>query len=310
MYTLVTGASGLLGSHLLASAIADGRPVRATSRSIRKRSWLEASGCRVEHWPLDLTGTDTIPDEMLEGVDAVIHCAASVNAAAGFSQEIRDTNVFGTQRLFEKAIAAGVTRWIQISSTAAGIESGAVRSTAYGLSKAEIDRWLADRQGETQLLFVEPGYMLGRWDSRPSSGAVFFWLRFKRMSHFVECEKNFVAAEDVARGIWQALDNDATGRYQLGGVNARISAFIEEACAAMAIDKTVFREVPASAVDGEGGDPGITPTEAALIREFCFPAPLQSEAARLDFAYMPRLGLREMIDEAVTFLKLRSMTKS
>ena len=218
--------------------------------------------------------------------------------------------MLGTQRLFEKAVAGGVTRWIQISSAAAGVASGAVRSTAYGLSKAEIDRWLADRRGETRLLFVEPGYMLGRWDSRPSSGAVFFWLRFKRMSHFVECEKNFVAAEDVARGIWQALDEDATGRYQLGGVNATISAFIEEACAAMAIDKTVFREVPASAIDGEGKDPEITPAEAVLIREFCFPAPLQSEAARRDFGYLARLGLREMIEQTVTFLKLRGMTRS
>lgn len=126
----VTGATGFVGSHLLTAAREAGHEIRALTRGPRAPepgvAWIE--------------GTLDQPDSLAalcEGADAVIHIAGLINAPnrAGFAA----VNVDGTARMIEAARAAGVRRFIHISSLAAR-EPGL---SDYGWSKAESEKAVA-----------------------------------------------------------------------------------------------------------------------------------------------------------------------
>lgn len=115
---LVTGATGFVGSALVAALRRAGRPVRAAVRSAERiPAWLAREARCVETG--DLAG-DTRWDEALDGVDAVIHLAARVHVMHDTASDplaaFRAANVEGTARLAESAARAGVRRLVFASS--------------------------------------------------------------------------------------------------------------------------------------------------------------------------------------------------
>ena len=73
MKTLVTGATGFLGIHLVAALLARGESVRALGRNAEKRSLLAKMGAEVV--AADLRDRDAIA-AACEGVDRVCHSGA------------------------------------------------------------------------------------------------------------------------------------------------------------------------------------------------------------------------------------------
>jgi uncharacterized protein YbjT (DUF2867 family) len=111
---LITGATGYIGSHLVARLVAQGEHPRCLVRD-RKRA---AALLPVEK--VELVQGETIKPETLEeavrGVDTIVHAAfmtADRKQSPGNSYE--ETNVFGTLNLMRAAKAAGVKRVIEIS---------------------------------------------------------------------------------------------------------------------------------------------------------------------------------------------------
>lgn len=123
----VTGATGFVGQALLDAAAAQGLEVRALAR---KR---QVPRPGVEWIPGDLAGRTAL-DRLVAGASAVIHIAGVVNAPdpAGFEEG----NVAGTLNIVESARAAGVPRFVHVSSLSAR-EPGL---SAYGASKARGER--------------------------------------------------------------------------------------------------------------------------------------------------------------------------
>lgn len=117
---LLTGASGFVGGHLAARMVAEGRPVRclvrASSDTTRLRA-LSAGGepRRVELVVGDLTDPKSLR-RAVDGCSQVVHCAAMVSDW-GTVQEIRAANATGAGDLAAMAAAAGVRRFVQISTT-------------------------------------------------------------------------------------------------------------------------------------------------------------------------------------------------
>lgn len=104
---LVTGASGLLGSSVAAALIAAGHAVTTVQR--------RPSGVA---GAVDLLGSVTDPTivaESVTGVDAVVHLAAKVSMM-GDPSEFDTVNIDGTRTVVEAAMAAGVPRFVHISS--------------------------------------------------------------------------------------------------------------------------------------------------------------------------------------------------
>ncbi|RIX43573.1 MAG: NAD-dependent epimerase/dehydratase family protein [Rhodocyclales bacterium GT-UBC] len=138
---LVSGASGFIGKHLMASLLADSTPCRALLRTPRKMAWGGSSAIA------DLSDRAALI-AATEGVETVIHCAGYAHAfSVGSEEEIKKNwaiNFEGTRNLIEAAGYSGVKRFVFLSSVKAMADSveecvdesqEGVPSTVYGESK-------------------------------------------------------------------------------------------------------------------------------------------------------------------------------
>lgn len=127
MTIAVTGGTGFVGQALLDAALAQGRDVQALAR----RPQDKRKGVK---WIAGDLGDKRALKKLVQGVEAVIHVAGVVNAPD--PAEFEKGNVAGTLALIEAAIAAGVPRFVFVSSLSAR-EPGL---SAYGRSKAKAEK--------------------------------------------------------------------------------------------------------------------------------------------------------------------------
>jgi nucleoside-diphosphate-sugar epimerase len=110
---LLTGATGFIGGRLAARLTVDGRTVRCLVRPGADTSQLVSLGMEL------IVGDVTRPDTLgraLAGVSHVVHCAAMVSDWATVA-EIEAVNVGGTRNLLAAGAAAGVKRFVHLSTT-------------------------------------------------------------------------------------------------------------------------------------------------------------------------------------------------
>ena len=174
---LVTGATGMLGSHIAERLVALGRRVRAIVRPGSDARFLEALG--VEILRGDLADPDAC-DRAVQGVEVVYHSAAKVGDW-GTWREFQTNCIDATHNLGRAAASARVGRFLHISSTSAyghPLEGGppivetAPRGQnlwiwdAYTRSKVESERvlWeLADRD-RLPITVIRPSWLYGERD--------------------------------------------------------------------------------------------------------------------------------------------------
>ena len=113
--TLITGATGLVGSAVARKLVAEGFPVRALARSNSPRFHLE--GLDLEFVVGDIRDAESIRRAMA-GVRYVFHVAADYRLWARDPSEIFAANVEGTRIVMEEAKRAGVERIVYTSSVA------------------------------------------------------------------------------------------------------------------------------------------------------------------------------------------------
>jgi nucleoside-diphosphate-sugar epimerase len=112
MKILVTGATGKVGSRFVPRLVAKGHDVNILVRDAAKASALVELGAKAVVG--DLFSTDTLPPAV-EGIDAVIHLAALFRTFTD-NEGIIKTNHAGTVALANAAIAAGVKRFVFVST--------------------------------------------------------------------------------------------------------------------------------------------------------------------------------------------------
>ncbi len=230
MTTLVTGATGLVGSHVTRLLVARGDSVRAL---VRGTSRLDAiAGLDVELTEGDVLDRASVRRAM-RGVQRLFHVAGLTSLRANTDRQFR-VNVDGTRIVLEEALRAGVARAVHTSSVAAvgpaprgstADETQVFRAGRYGLPyvnakhEAEIEALRLVAHG-LPLVVVNPAHVFGAGDyHRSSTDLVRRFLR-GQIPAYVDGALNVVDADDVARGHLLADERGAVGeRYILGNRN-------------------------------------------------------------------------------------------
>lgn len=230
---LVTGGTGFLGAYIIRELVEKGYAVRAIRRSpILPVFIAPAIGQQVE-WVsgdiLDVTGLE----EVMEGVDAVIHAAAKVSFSARDRRELFSTNIDGTANVVNIALEKNIRRFIYISSVAALGRAGngehvteekkwgdSKWNTNYAISKfhGEVEVWRGIGEGLPAAI-VNPSTLLGYGDWN-SSSCTLFRSAFREFPWYTEGVNGFVDVADAARAVVCLLESDVIGqRYILNGDN-------------------------------------------------------------------------------------------
>lgn len=124
MHIAITGATGFLGRYLLRHFAVAGHRLRCWHRPTSDRSGLEPWADAVEWLPGSL-GEPAAGGPLVRGVDAVVHSALDWQRQGGFrfsaqqdQESFLEVNLMGSLRLFQEAHAAGVPRFVFISTCA------------------------------------------------------------------------------------------------------------------------------------------------------------------------------------------------
>lgn len=195
----VTGATGFVGGHLVDHALAAGHRVQALTRRLGGAYF--ASG-RAQ--PLWVEGTLETPDMLAllcEGADAVIHIAGAVNVPT--RADFARANIAGTQAIVDAASAAGVRRFVHVSSLAAR-EPGL---SNYGWSKAEAERIV--RGSGLDWVIVRPPGVYGPRDADMLE--LFKMAKRGLMLLPPGGRGSWIHADDLARLLLTLVDADVAG---------------------------------------------------------------------------------------------------
>lgn len=229
MTTLVTGATGLVGNNTVRALLDRGATVRVLVRANSDPRPLR--GLEVEVFQGDVRDASAVQHAM-KGVSQVVHSAAYVQIGWSALDQQRAINVEGTRIVAEAARAAGA-RFVHVSSVdALGLgksqqpadentpRNGKVPCT-YVVTKREAEDAVRDVIGKgLDGVIVNPGFMVGPWDWKPSSGRMLiavgkYFIPFAPIGGCSICD-----VRDVTSGILAALDRGMVGQnYVLAGFN-------------------------------------------------------------------------------------------
>jgi UDP-glucose 4-epimerase len=212
--TLVTGASGFVGSHLMEEMSLRGLPARGVTRKAK-------SGLMT----IPSYGPETNWHKGLEGVDTVVHLAARVHVMRETSPDplllFREANVTSTINLARQAAAADVHRFVFVSSVKVNGErtepgrpfnadDAPNPQDPYGISKAEAEAALIALGRETgmEITIIRPPLVYG-----PGVGGNFRslmkWAASGMPSIFaaVENKRSFLHVENLCDLLIRVLDH-------------------------------------------------------------------------------------------------------
>jgi dihydroflavonol-4-reductase len=240
--TLVTGASGCVGSALVRKLIAAAHQVRVLLRPTSDLRNIE--GLPVEVALGDLADKNSL-ERALEGCNALYHAAADYRLWARHPQQLYQSNVAGTVNIMQAALKAGVERIVYTSSVATlGLHAdgtpadentpvtlndmiGHYKRSKF-LAEAEVKRMI-DGQGLPAVI-VNPSTPVGPRDIRPTpTGRMVLDAACGRTPAYVDTGLNLVHVDDVAQGHLLAFERGVVGeRYILGGRNMTLQEILTE----------------------------------------------------------------------------------
>ncbi|MBI1744444.1 NAD-dependent epimerase/dehydratase family protein [Candidatus Acetothermia bacterium] len=172
MKILVTGATGLIGSHIAEKLLAQKQDVRVLVRDPQKANFLKTTGAELVLG--DTLDPDTL-ERALKGVHTVYHCAALVQLQ-GTRDRLLNINVQGTGNMLEASLAANVKRFIFTSSVAVYGSANDPQGTReddpqapngpYSESKIESEKlvWQAYREKGFPISIIRPCVVYGPRD--------------------------------------------------------------------------------------------------------------------------------------------------
>jgi dihydroflavonol-4-reductase len=226
---LVTGGTGLLGSHIIQRLVEQGKTVKALYRSHIPAIKGKEKVIWVKGDILDVVRLE----EVLKEVSYVYHCAAIVSYTAKRRNELFKTNMEGTSNIVNAALNAGVKKLCFVSSISALGKtrdgnlinedvpwSEETNKSNYGKSKylAEMEVWRGIGEGLPAVI-VNPSIILGAGNWNDSSTKI-FKTAYEEFPWYTEGVTGFVDVEDVVSAMIQLMESNISGeRFLLNGEN-------------------------------------------------------------------------------------------
>jgi len=218
---LVTGGTGLVGSHILFNLTKTGKNVRATYRNKDKislvekvfRYYTEDSNSllnKIEWVHCNINDIPTL-QENFKNVEQVYHCAALISFDPRDRRKLFKINVEGTTNIVNLSIENKVKKICHISTIGTignsidgspvdeNTEFNSVLANLYATSKykAEMEVWRGSQEG-LKVIVTNPGFIVGPgfWDT--GSGKTFSTI-FKGLKFYPPGGTGFVNVTDVAK---------------------------------------------------------------------------------------------------------------
>jgi nucleoside-diphosphate-sugar epimerase len=249
---LVTGGTGLVGSHLLYDLCSAGHQVRVlkrpeTNTAALKRTFsyynpnAEQLLSLVEWRDADLLDVYSLLDAM-EGVDTIYHCAAMVSFEKKHEALMMRTNIEGTANMVNAALERGITKFCHVSSiaTLGRTEHGepvteetfwksSPSNSNYSISKygAEREVWRASEEG-LDVVIVNPSIILGPGNWTQSTCNMFS-KGYEGIKFYTDGTTGFIDVRDVSRLMIKLMNSDIKNqRFILNSENAGYRYFFDE----------------------------------------------------------------------------------
>jgi dihydroflavonol-4-reductase len=240
--TLLTGATGFVGSAVARSLVRAGFPVRVLVRTGSARFHL--GDLDLQFTEGDLRDADSVV-RAARGTRYVFHVAADYRLWARDPREIYTANVDGTRNVMQAALRAGVERVVYTSSVAtlglrpdgAPADESIPLSEAQGIGAYKRSKIAAERLVEAMIasdglpaVIVNPSTPVGPRDVKPTpTGRIVIEAARGRIPGFVDTGLNLVHVDDVADGHLAALEHGIVGeRYILGGANVTFADMLAD----------------------------------------------------------------------------------
>lgn len=236
----MTGANGLLGSNIVRQLAERGIQSRSLVRS--NADLLSMKDCRTEYFYGNITTEEDVV-ESADGCDYIIHTAAITDQTLPRLDAYLEVNVNGTRNVIKAALKNDVKRLIYVSSTNSigygdklnpgteGIPAmKPYTESYYAVSKyrAEQEVFRSIEESGLNAVILNPSFMIGPYDSKPSSGRVILIGYGSRFVFLPKGGRNFVPAEDVAIGACNAISKGRTGeKYLLTNANLSYKEFYD-----------------------------------------------------------------------------------
>ncbi len=247
---LVTGGTGLVGSHLLYKLVEKGYRVRATYRSKKKidaakhvfsyyTKQIDDLFSQIEWVEAHLNDIPALTIAFKD-VSKVYHCAALVSFDPNDYYTLRRVNIEGTANIVNLCLANNIEKLCYVSSIAA-IGHGEPNDTiisentnwikeedhnVYAITKygAETEVWRGTQEG-LETVVVNPGFIFGPGFWRTSSGSLFKKI-YKGLSHYTNGVTGYVDIDDVVNSMLFLMDSSIKNeRYILVSENLSFKEF-------------------------------------------------------------------------------------
>ena len=323
MRTLITGASGFVGSAVLRLLIEEGHDVCALIRPNSNR--LNLTGLNIELVEGDLTDINSL-HKAVKNQDNLFHVAADYRFWVPDPKSIYQVNVDGTRNLTRCAVEAGIKRIVYTSSVAtlgfnvdgtpANEDTPVTLNEVVGHYKRS--KFLAEQAVneltktiDAPVIIVNPSAPVGPRDIKPTpTGRILVDMLNNRMPAYVDTGLNIVHVDDVAKGHLLAFKQGQIGeRYILGGENMTLIAILTKIAQLseghppqIRIPHNVLLPVAWFAECWSrisGKKPIVSVDEVKMSRKYMY---FSSNKAKEKLSYTPR-SAEEGIAEAISWFK-------
>ena len=247
---LVTGATGLVGSHLLVQLLQENEEVKALFRSEKQIEKVKnvfafhhqtALFDKINWVKGDITDIPSL-EIAFENVTLVYHCAALISFDTSDEDELRKINIEGTANVVNCCIDFSVKKLCHVSSIAAlgnpkEHETTITEETEwnpeelhsdYAITKygAEMEVFRGHQEG-LEVVIVNPGVIFGYGFPKKGSDVIIQSVK-KGLSFYTKGNIGIVSVEDVVKSMTQLMKSNNNGeRYSIVGENISTKALLD-----------------------------------------------------------------------------------